>query len=140
LLYYPELGVGAAVMTNGDGGPFLIREVMNALAAEYEWPERAPKRVMVVALDSAKRAGLVGEYRLQVGPGLSVQVQLENGRLMWHTPQFPPSTELLPESDTLFVMSTLGWIVTFTRDGSGRATGLTVNREIGPPMEGSRIR
>ena len=139
LLIYPELGVGAAVMTNGDGGPLLIREIMNALAAEYEWPERAPKRVNIVTLDSAKTAGLVGEYRLKLGPGLPVQVQLETGRLMWRNQQFPPATELLPESDARFVMSTLGWSVTFTRDASGRATGLTVSREIGPPIEGTRV-
>ena len=40
----------------------------------------------------------------------------------------------------VFVMSTLGWTVTFTRDASGRATGLSVSREIGPPIEGARVR
>ena len=140
LVIYPELGLGAVVMTNGDGGPLLIREIMFALAAEFGWPERAPKQVNVVALDSSKAAGLVGAYSMKIGPGIPVQVQLENGRLMWNARQFPPSTELLPESDSKFVMSTLGWSVTFSRDASGRATGLTVTREIGPPIEGTRVR
>jgi hypothetical protein len=46
--------------------------------------------------------------------------------------------ELLPESETSFVTSTMGWRVTFTRDASGRATGLTVLRENGRRVEGTR--
>jgi hypothetical protein len=56
---------------------------------------------------------------------------------MLHAPQIPVE-ELLPESETSFVTSTMGWRVTFTRDASGRATGLTVLRENGRRVEGTR--
>jgi CubicO group peptidase (beta-lactamase class C family) len=139
LVFYPELGVGAAVMTNGDGGPPLIREIMLALAAEYEWPDRASKKVSVVAFDSANAAGLVGEYHLRVGRGIPATVTFESGRLMLRAPQIP-TTELLPESDSTFVMSTLAWRVTFTRDAARKATSLTVTRDGGTPIEGARTR
>ena len=50
-----------------------------------------------------------------------------------------PLEELLPESDTTFVTSTLGWRVVFSVEASGRAKGLTVFRESGPPIEGTRV-
>jgi len=138
LVMFPELGVGAAVMTNGDGGPMLIREVLRALASEYQWPDYAAKRVTTVALSPAAAAGLVGKYLLRVGPGIQAEVRRDGDRLVLTAPQIPVE-ELLPESDTSFVTSTLGWRVTFTLEASGRAKALTVFRENGPPIEGARV-
>jgi len=138
LVMYPELGVGAAVMTNGDGGPLLIREVLRALAAEYSWPDYGAKKVTTVALKPATIAGLTGKYLLQVGPGIPAEVSAEGDKLTLSAQQIPKE-ELLPESDSTFVMGTLGWRVTFVRGASGRATGLTVFREVGPPVEAKRV-
>ena len=138
LQYYPELGVGVAIMTNGDGGPMLMREVMLAVAAEYGWPDFGPRRVTVVALDSAAAAALAGRYQLRVGGGITAEVRQDGTRLTLHAPQIPIE-ELLPESPTSFVTSTLGWRVNFTLDGaSGRAAALTVLRGGAPPIEGTR--
>ena len=141
LVMYPELGLGAAVMTNGDGGPMLIREVLRALAAEYGWPDYGAEQVPAVSLDAKAVAGLVGTYQLRVGPGIPAHVQQDGDRLMLRTPQHQiPEQELLPKSDTSFVMSTLGWQVTFTRDASGRATAISVNPGAGGPIEGKRTK
>ena len=137
LVYYPELGVGAAVMTNGDGGPLLIREVMFAIAAEYGWPDRAPQRVEVVALDSAKAAAITGSWMLRVQQGITANITREGDKLMMRAPGIPDE-ELMPLSDASFMMSPLGWRVMFTRDATGRATGLRVTRPLGPPVEGTR--
>jgi hypothetical protein len=112
---------------------------MLALAAEYGWPDRAPMRVAVVPLAPEAAAGLAGRYRLRVGPlaGIPAEVRQQGDKLVLSAPQLPPDEELLPESDTRFVLATLGWRVTFTRDASGKAPGLTVNRG-GPPIEGPR--
>ena len=139
LIMYPELGVGAAVMTNGDGGPPLIREILRSLAAEYGWPDYQAKRVTVVALDSAAAAGIAGHYKLRVGPGIPAEIKWEGGKLMLRAPQIPEQ-ELLPESPTSFIMSALGWRLDFTRDATGRATALKVTRDGGPPIEGTRER
>jgi CubicO group peptidase (beta-lactamase class C family) len=140
LVMFPELGLGAAVMTNGDRGPLLIRETLRALAVEYNWPSYGPNKVMLVTLDPATAARLAGQYRLQVGPGVPAEVRNEGGKLTLHAPQLPQNEELLPESDTAFVMSTLGWRIRFARDAAGRATGFTVTRDAGPPIEAKRVK
>jgi hypothetical protein len=140
LVMYPELGVGAAIMTNGDGGPMLIREVVRALAAEYGWPEYGAEELPALTLEAKTIAGLVGTYQLEVGRGIPARIEQDGDRLMLRAPQIPEQ-ELLPKSDTSFVMSTLGWQVMFARDGSGRTTAVTVTPGIGrPPIEGTRIR
>ncbi len=39
LRYWPELGLGAAVMTNADDGTYLVNEVFAAIGREYGWPD-----------------------------------------------------------------------------------------------------
>jgi len=136
LVMYPELGVGAAVMTNGDGGPILIQEVLRALAAEYGWPDYGAEHLPALTLDAKAVAGLVGTYLLA---GVTVRVEQDSGRLMLRA-QPLPEQELLPKSDTSFVMSSLGWQVTFTRDASGRATAISLNPGAGGAMEGKRTK
>jgi len=138
LVYYPELGVGAAVMTNGDGGPPLIREVLAALAAEYGWPDFAPARVAAVELDAATMAAIAGSYRIELGPGLPGTVTVEEGRLRLRAERLPKQ-ELIPESATAFVMSETGWQVTLTRDAAGRTTGFTVERPGQPSLRAVRV-
>jgi len=140
LVMFPELGLGAAVMANGDRGPLLIRETLRALAVEYNWPSYGPKKVTLVTLDPATAAKLAGQYRLQVGPGVPAEVRNEGSKLTLHAPQLPENEELLPESDTTFVMSTLGWGITFARDAGGRTTGFTLTRDAGPPIEAKRVK
>jgi len=137
LVMYPELGVGAAVMTNGDGGPMLIPEVLRALAAEYGWPDYGAERVTALTLDAKSIAGLVGTYLLQ---GIQARVEQDSGRLMLRVPRQLPDQELIPKSDTTFVMASLGWQVTFRRDGSGRATAISVNPGGGGAIEGKRTK
>lgn len=58
LIFFPQTGQGAAVMTNGAGGHALIREVLLAIAAEYHWPGFAPLEVTAIAV----REDAVGVY------------------------------------------------------------------------------
>jgi len=137
LVMYPELGVGAAVMTNGDGGPILIPEVLRSLAAEYGWPDYGAERVTALKLDAKAVAGLVGTYMLQ---GLEARVLQDSGRLILRVPRQLPDQELIPKSDTSFVMGSLGWQVAFKRDASGRATAISVNPGSGGAIEGKRTK
>ncbi len=144
LILYPALGVGAVVMANGDGAHLLLKELELALAAEYGWPGVEARKVRVVALDSARAAGVAGRYTLRVGPGLPAEVRQVGSRLYLRAPQLPPDEELLPTADaragTRFVTSTLGWGVAFARDAAGRATRLTVTRDGGRAVVGERGR
>ena len=62
LVYFPETGQGAAIMTNGAGGLLLIRELLFAIAAEYSWPDYAPEPVAAFAADAATLDRIVGVY------------------------------------------------------------------------------
>lgn len=42
LVACPASGQGAVVMTNGNGGEAVVDDVLDALAARYRWPARAP--------------------------------------------------------------------------------------------------
>jgi CubicO group peptidase (beta-lactamase class C family) len=137
LIYYPELGTGAAVMTNGDGGPPLIRELMAAMAAEYDWPGYRSRSITAATLDSAALSGMAGTYDIKVGPGLSGAITIEDGRLVLRAQRLPVQ-ELIPQSPTQFTMSATGWKVEVVRDASGRATGFTVDQGGGSKVEAVR--
>jgi hypothetical protein len=51
-----------------------------------------------------------------------------------------PRQELYPESRTTFVAAEGGWRITFTRDTTGRATGLSFDIIPGMKLESVRIR
>ena len=127
LTMYPEIGAGAVVMTNNEeGGQALLNEILLALAAEYGWPDQATIRVTAIELSAASAASVVGSYALPAALGGTAEVKQEGGRLVLHAPRLPKE-ELIPQSETEFVMGTLGWRVTFKREAGGKATGMTVD-------------
>jgi len=63
---------------------------------------------------------------LKGGPGGTAEVKQEGGRLVILAPRLPKE-ELIPQSETEFVMGTLGYRVTFKREAGGKATGMTVD-------------
>ncbi len=138
LRMYPEIGAGAVVMANNEqGGQALLHEILLALAAEYGWPDSAPMRVTPIELSAASAAGVAGIYVLQGGPGGTAEVKQEGGRLVLHAPRLLEQ-ELIPQSETEFVMGTLGWRVTFKREAGGKATGMTVVDRGGMVVETTR--
>jgi hypothetical protein len=124
VIMYPETGQGAVIMTNGDGGPALIPEILNALADEYHWPEPRVENVTPVPLDSSSVAALIGDYTTTVG-NIHLLVRHEGSRLTFEIPKYFPAQELIPESPSSFVASDLGWHVRATR-GTGERDSLTV--------------
>ncbi len=59
---FPARGEGVVVMTNGNGGSKLAKEIIRAVAREQGWPGYAPiERVVAVASAAALRA-CVGSY------------------------------------------------------------------------------
>ncbi len=76
--------LGAAVLTNGDGGATLCLEVRKALADEYGWGPVGPPPVDVVDVDPALLRSYTGEY---VGPfDLSIRLELADGELFSPAP------------------------------------------------------
>ncbi len=99
LFAYRDSGRGAVVMTNGDLGALLAREILSAIAAEYGWPDFTPRERAVVAIGAETLRAYAGKYQLP--GGRLVAITVEAGRL-YGQPSGSHRREFLPESDTLF--------------------------------------
>lgn len=110
LIYFPELGKGAAVMTNGDLGGAVAQEVLFAVAAEYGWPDYAPREIDALPLDSAALSAFVGDYGVEQ-PDVLLSVTREGSSLFAASPGnlsrqeivfTEPGQAVAPESGTRF--------------------------------------
>jgi hypothetical protein len=99
LFAYRGSGRGAVVMTNGDRGDALAREVLASIAAEYGWPDFKPRERAVIRVDPEILRSYAGKHQFPRGP--LVDVTADQGRLYAQAPD-GQRRELLPESETLF--------------------------------------
>jgi CubicO group peptidase (beta-lactamase class C family) len=135
LVMFPAVGKGAVIMANGDRADFVIRNLMTAVASEYQWPARMQTEREVVSLSDAQLATLVGVYSLPPGPSgetVTYEVTREGNRLFTELKGLGsyPKSEIFPASATTF-FSLLGLNVSFTLDSSGRATSLKLGEITG---------
>jgi CubicO group peptidase (beta-lactamase class C family) len=70
LVFYPALGSGSVIMTNGEGGDAVQNELQRAIAAEYGWPNWPPlrARTAMVRQPPAALEALRGTYEALDGP------------------------------------------------------------------------
>lgn len=130
-----ETGDGAIVMTNGDQGDVLVAEIMQSIAAEYQWPDWTRKERKLVAVDPKLLDRLIGNYRL--GPTMIVHISNEGGQL------FSRATggakfELFAQSDRDFFTTAFDSVFTFDTDGSTDARKLVIHQD-GKDYPGDRI-
>jgi CubicO group peptidase (beta-lactamase class C family) len=97
MLYFPETGQGAAVMTNGDQGGELATEVLFAIAAEYSWPDYGPRQITPLVVDGTAMDRVVGTYSVrQEGFGeVSLVVTREGTKLFGEVKPFVERSELV---------------------------------------------
>jgi hypothetical protein len=116
-------GRGAAVMTNGDNGSALAREILATLADEYDWPAYRAERRTVADLPSDQLDEIAGRYELLDDDEVIV-VELERTArgLRLLAPGLPPQ-ELLPEARELF-FSRLSGTRAFIEWRDGRVVAL----------------
>lgn len=117
-VYFPHRGIGAAVMTNGDGGGNLTREILYAIADEYDWPSIGPDRVIALPLPRAVAAAYTGRYRVSEAPDLTVTVRFRDGRLEIRTGS-RPAAPLIRVGPDRFVNAADGEPIRFERDRTG---------------------
>lgn len=131
IVYFPVLGRGAVVMTNGEGGGMVYRQVISALAKEYHWPSFQTREIEPIALDANTVKQLVGEYPLPPASAddkpPSIFITYENGHLLAEVPKFVPKSEIvMPALDEL-LMPENGFQLKVARDQEGRITNLEFN-------------
>jgi hypothetical protein len=116
-------GRGAAVMTNGDRGAELAREILNAISAEYNWPGYKPRVREVVTVAPATLQTYVGEYQL---PASIATVALQGGKLSL-TIANQGTWELLAEAEDRFFSLSPGIPqIRFAKDDKGAVTEIAV--------------
>jgi len=133
LTYFPSLGKGAAVMTNGDAGSALAQEILFAIAAEYGWPDFAPREVTTIAPDSAALEAFVGRYAMSAPVKAEVTVSREGATLYAVEPQFIPRTALVFLEPRKALSLESGMELTFGTAAGGRVDrielgGMTLRR------------
>lgn len=82
LIAYTERGDGLVIMSNGERGAELIRQLIPAIAAEYNWPTHRSRERRAAALDAAAIQQLPGQYQLgandftiaRSGEGLTISI------------------------------------------------------------------
>ncbi len=84
-----------------------------------------PRARQAIALDPTLYDRYVGVY--EAGPGFTIVVSREGGRLMAQPPG-QAKTEILPESETLFFLSVVDAQVEFVQDDAGETTGLILHQ------------
>ena len=125
-------GRGAAVMTNGDRGSELAREILHAISAEYGWPGYKPREREVVAVSPAILQSYVGEYQF---PDWVAAVTLENGKLMLAI-SGQGTWELLPEAEDRYFSLRAGLPpIRFVKDSAGKVIEIA-----GGALTGKKIR
>jgi len=142
LVAYAELGLGAAIMTNGDPGWQVGAEVLGAIARAYNWPLGPKDQVGFFAPPRHPAAGMgspdeayVGDYALR--PDFPVRVARTDTRLTLQLPGQPPLA-LHPSSGTEYYAEALDVEVTFRRDETD-TVGSLVLRQNGSDLEARRV-
>jgi len=120
------MGPGLVVMTNSDGGEFLIQELLRAVAKEYSWPDFRPVEHAVVKIDPDVLRAYAGIYE---GPNAGkITVSMKNNALFVQgDPLGPAPQELYPESSTDFFILSNDVTLTFQKDDKGKVSKIIVH-------------
>jgi CubicO group peptidase (beta-lactamase class C family) len=122
---YAEMGPGLAVMTNSDGGEFLIQELLRGVAKEYSWPDFRPIERTVAKIDPAILGAYAGTYESPNAGKITVSVR--NGALYVEAhPLGPEAEELYPESSTDFFILSNDVTDSFQKDEKGKVSKVIV--------------
>ncbi|MEZ4456209.1 MAG: serine hydrolase domain-containing protein [Gemmatimonadales bacterium] len=97
LVYFPETGQGAAVMSNGDNGSALVQEVMLAIAAEYGWPDYGPKKLTLISRPASEFAPFLGRFSITEPQAVTIEVSAEGDRM------FIEAAGVMPRAEVGFV-------------------------------------
>lgn len=110
-------------MINGDGGRPMVREILYAIAAEYGWPDFAPRLIDTVAVDAARLDELVGSYTVEKPNQVTITVTRQGQQLFLDAPVLGVRTPLVFLTPTK-VMTMAEDPFEIVRDAAGRVTAL----------------
>jgi CubicO group peptidase (beta-lactamase class C family) len=130
LIAYQQSGDGAVVMTNAQGGMDLASALIGSIAKVYNWPDFQPVVRTTVEVDPSILAAYAGVYEIESAPKFSLDIRLENGQLVVHSPN-RPEYRLFPESQNEFFAKVIGTEFEFVVDESGKVSRLMLHYDGG---------
>jgi len=119
-------GDGAVVMTNGDNGDPLVRQILRTIAYVYRWPDYAPPERTLAAVDPQSFERYVGAYRFKSGDIVT----------FWHDGNHIRSriwgqraAEMFPSSDQEYFLKVVDarWVFSTDANGNGSTAILYQN-------------
>lgn len=127
LVFYPNIGQGAVMMSNSDGGRWLHRELEAAIAAEYGWSGLPVRRTLGSATPEQLRE-LAGVYSLDASPKTTFTVVVEGVTAKGQINQYPPF-ELVPTTEPdLYLLPRESMEILFSRDIDGAISAVILGR------------
>jgi len=113
---------GVVVLTNGQGGINLVREIRRGVADVYDWPDNLPPALTAVTPDPALLAKTAGRYRLGFDQAVTLEYSAEALRL--HT-SGGSSLKLFAVGDATFVCQERDGEINVESDTDGNVTQMT---------------
>jgi CubicO group peptidase (beta-lactamase class C family) len=140
IMWFPDEKFGVAVLSNlgsfNPGG--LAQQVADLYLADKLAPEKAaskPTETATVKIDPAIYDRYIGKYAVQNGP--VIDILKENDRL-FAQPAGGPKLEMIPQSETKFMVKAVGVDITFDPPEKGKTNQFIVKGD-GPSMPATRV-
>lgn len=115
-------GRGMVIVTNGQGGISLVREIARSVAKVENWPDIQPEVLVPITLDAQLLKEVAGRY--QMGFYEEVVLVLRNGALWLETFEMP-SVKLFSVGDETLVCRERTGEIAYERAPDGRIAQIT---------------
>lgn len=118
-------GEGAIIMTNGDRGTRLMREIMAGISDHYEWGWMESKKVKKVPMGVDQMKSFEGRYVFSFnGEEYPITIKLKEDHLEVFDIPEDRYNDFYPISDVDFIFPSEGHKVTFIKNGDEVVTAL----------------
>ena len=109
-------GDGAVVMTNGENGYQLLREILATIAREYKWPDFQPVERHIIKIDPKILDSYASKYEIR--PNVFATVTRQGNSLFVQIP-LQPKMEFMPMSETKFFLKYSDIDMSFVKNEKG---------------------
>jgi CubicO group peptidase (beta-lactamase class C family) len=121
VIYFPETGQGAALMTNG--GRFNGFELFRSIAEEFDWPDYRMQVLEPISLDPVDLDRYLGKFA--TAGGGTIELSRQGSRLFLRSPSNRTDEAALVGRDKLVILwSGQAGTITFDANGSAKTVSL----------------